>query len=40
MCSDRSMQVKLLAILGNYERQTDRPTDRRTDGLIGKFHFK
>ena len=34
-CSDRSMEVKLPALLGNYERQTDRPTD----GFLGKFNF-
>ena len=30
-CSDRSMEVKLPALLGNY----DRPTDRRTDRVKG-----
>ena len=35
-CSDRSMQVQLLAIEGNY----DRPTESRTDGVIGKLHFQ
>ena len=44
-CSDRSIEVKLPAILGTYDRQTkrptdrqtNRPTDRRTDRVIGKF---
>ena len=30
-CFDRSMEVKLPALLGNYDRQTNRPTTRRTD---------
>ena len=34
------MEVKLLALEGNYDRQTNRPTDGRTDGLIGRFHFQ
>ena len=29
-CSDRSMEVQLHAISGNYDRQTDRPTNRQT----------
>ena len=39
--SDRSIDVKLPTLLGNYDRQTDlttnrnQPTDRPTDGLIG-----
>ena len=36
-CSDRSMEVLLPALLGNYDRPTDQPTDRR--GHRGKFHF-
>ena len=35
-CSDRSMEVKLPALLEDYDRQTD----GRTDGLIGKLHFE
>ena len=31
-CSDRSMEVKLAALLENYDRQTDQPTNR-TDRL-------
>ena len=38
-CSDRNMEVKLPAFLGNYQRQIDRSTDRRTDWVIGKFHL-
>ena len=34
-CFDRSMEVKLPAFLGNY----DRLNDRRTDSLIGKLHY-
>ena len=34
-CSDGSMEVKLPALLENY----DRPTDRRTDGLTGKMYY-
>ena len=26
------IEVKLTAMLGNYDRQKNRPTDRRTDG--------
>ena len=37
-CSDRSMEVKLPALLGNYDRQTnqpaDRPTNQRTDRQV------
>ena len=50
MCSDRSsMKVKFLALLGNNERQTDRPTNRQTDRrahrkiplqIINKRHLK
>ena len=36
-CSDRSMEVKLLALLENCERPTD---DRRTDRVIWKFHIQ
>ena len=34
-CSDRSMEVKLPALLENY-----RPTDQRTDWVFWKFHFQ
>ena len=34
--SDRSMEVKLLALLGNCNRQTNRPTDGQT-GSFGSF---
>ena len=27
-CSDRSMKVKLIALLDNYDRQTDQPTTK------------
>ena len=33
---DRSMEVQLHSLLGNY----DRPINRRTDCVIGKLHFK
>ena len=34
-------EVKLSALLGNYDRPTNQPTVvERTDGLIGKFHFQ
>ena len=26
-CSDKSMEVKLAALLGNYDRPTDKPTN-------------
>ena len=34
-CSDRSMEVKYQALLGNYERQSDQPTNQpnRTTNL-------
>ena len=32
-CSDGSMAVQLLALLGNYARQTDRPTDQQMDRM-------
>ena len=37
-CSNRSMEVYLPSLLGNY----DRPTDQQTDvmGVIGKFQFQ
>ena len=35
-CSYRSMEVKLPAILGNYDRQADRPTNGQT-GLEKSF---
>ena len=31
------MEVKLSALLGNYDSSTSRPTDRRTDRVKGKF---
>ena len=31
------MEDKLYALLGNYDRQTDWPTERGKDVLIGKF---
>ena len=35
-CSDRSMEVKLPAHLGNDDRQTNQPSDERPkDGQIG-----
>ena len=34
-CSDRSKEVKLNAHFGNYERQTDRPTDGTANGQTG-----
>ena len=44
-CSDRSMEVNLPALLGYYDRQTNRPTkrptgDTRTGWVLGKFHFQ
>ena len=35
-CSCKSMEVKLPALQGSY----DRPTDRQTDRIIGKLHFQ
>ena len=35
---DRSMEVKLPALLGNYDRLTEQPTDRQT-GSWGNFTF-
>ena len=32
--------VKLVALLGNYDRLNDQPTYRQTDLVIGKFHFQ
>ena len=37
--NDRSIEVRLCALLGKYSRQTDQPTDGRTDRVIGKLHF-
>ena len=41
-CSDRSMEVKLHALLGNYDRQTIQPTDQTTiqstDGRTDQGH--
>ena len=39
-CSDRSMEVRLFRKLWETEQQTDRPTERRSDGLVGKFRFQ
>ena len=30
-CSDRSMEVKLSTLLGNYDRPTDQPTNQPKD---------
>ena len=43
--SDERMEVKLSALLGNYDKQTDRPRDRPTIQPTGrqgqrKFHFQ
>ena len=42
-CSHRSLEVKLSPFLGNYDRQTNQQTSRRTknqtDRVIGKFHY-
>ena len=35
--SDKSMEVKLSALLGNNEKQANRPTDLQTER---KFHFQ
>ena len=35
-CSDRSMEMLLPDLVGNYDRPTDQPTDRRTCGVILK----
>ena len=40
ICSDRSMEVKLPVLLWNYDRQTNRPTNLRIWGVIGKLHFQ
>ena len=34
-CSDEGMELQLSALLGNYDRQTDRPTNQLTDGNMG-----
>ena len=39
-CSDRCMEVRLFWKLWETEQQTDRPTERRSDGLVGKFRFQ
>ena len=39
-CSDRSMRVKRPAILGDYDRPTNRTTDRLTGRVIGQFHLQ
>ena len=43
-CSDKSMEVRLSALLGNYDRPTDQsadqPTNGRTDRVIRIFHFR
>ena len=37
-------ELKLPALLGNYDRPTNKPTDQPTDGrtevLLGKLHFQ
>ena len=33
------LDVKLLTLLGYYDRKTNRLTNRRTDQVMGKFHF-
>ena len=30
-CSEKSIKVKLAALLGNYDRSTDKPTNQPTD---------
>ena len=35
-CSDKSVEVKPPALLGNYDIPTDRPTDRPTNGHEGE----
>ena len=39
-CYDGSMEVELSGLLGSYERPTFQPTIGRTQGVIGKLHFK
>ena len=34
------MEVLLRALLENYDKQTQRPTSRRTDRVIGKLHLR
>ena len=36
----RYEQVKFPATLENHDRQTDRPTNKRTAWVIEKFHFQ
>ena len=38
-CSDRSIDVKIFAPIGNYDRPIDQPT-RRADLVIGMFLFR
>ena len=43
--SDERMEVKLPALLGNYDKQTERPTDHPTNRQTDrqgqrKFHFQ
>ena len=39
--SNRSMEVKLNALLGNYDGPSDQSVrNRRTDQVIGKFHLQ
>ena len=33
------MEVLIPAPLGNYDKSTDQPSDRRTGGAIGKLHI-
>ena len=41
-CCDRSMDVELAALSGNYDISTDLPSDTSDtqDGSFGKFHFQ
>ena len=39
-CSDRSIEIKLLDLLGNCDRKNYQATDELTGRVIGKFHFQ
>ena len=39
-CKDRSLKVELPALLGNYDRPTNQPTDRQTWVVIGKLYLQ